>query len=59
METARSTQSQVQTAMLFLAPMLIMVKGHGGVTWEVDRGRGRGGGGVAEEKVKSRREEDP
>lgn len=44
META---QSQVQTATLLLAPMLIKdpVKGHGGVTWEGDRGRGGGGRG--------------
>lgn len=53
METARFIQSQVQTATLLLAPMLIKdsVKGHGGVTWEGDRGRGGGGGGeVAEER---------
>lgn len=51
MEAARFIQSQVQTATLLLAPMLIKdpVKGHGGVTWEGDRGRG-GGGGVAEER---------
>lgn len=58
META---QSHVQTATLLLAPVLIkdQVKGHGGVTWEGDRGRGGVGGGGQRSGMKSRREEDP